>query len=237
MSPITGNIPRRAPRGARTFTLAVSSGLIAAALSGCATSPPPAVPGTVEVCSADQCGKAAERYSAEQLAQGLGHLLQMNDGAPLKLCGADPKTRECLDDDIGYFVLGGILPGRGSARSATMSQVQVDADARAVRYVMAMPMRFLGIDLSCADHDAVLTVQSPDAIQIVDSTYRCTWMVMGIMGASFSFAIDSIDFDKGRVGGRWKHSVAGTGNGRGQGYAVIEFPKALARDEQSVALK
>jgi len=237
MNRTTFNTRRRGPRGARTFTQALSSGLLAAALAGCATNPPPAVPGPVEVCAAGQCGKAQERYSAEQLAQGLGQLLQMNDGAALKLCAADTKTRECIADDIGYFVLGGILPGRGSARSATMSQVQVDAQARAVRYVMAMTMRFLGIDLSCSAHDAVLTVHTPDSIQIVDSSYRCTWLVMGIMGASFSFAIDSIDFDRGRIGGRWKHSVAGTGNGRGQGYAVIEFPKALGRDAQAVALR
>jgi hypothetical protein len=214
-------LPPERPARARR---ALWSTPVVLALAACASSPPPVPPTPVQVCADGRCGPAAERFSADQLAQRVGQMLAAHDGQRLALCEADPRTRECIGDDLGYFVLGGLLPGRGSADAARMSQVRFDPAARAVRYVMSMSMRFLGIGLSCADHDAALTVHSTDAVEIVDRDHRCTWMVVGIMNASFRLTVDSIDFDRGRIAGHWQHRVAGTGNGRGAGYAVIGLP-------------
>jgi hypothetical protein len=47
------------------------------------------------------------------------------------------------------------------------------------------------------------------------------------MSATFNFAVESIDLSHGQIGGDWSHAVKGTGNGRGSGYALLKFPKAM----------
>jgi hypothetical protein len=211
--------------------------IMAAGLAGCATNPLLHAAKPVLVCAAEECSEAGQRYSANQLLYALDRLFQANDGAGMKFCNSDPVSRICTDNDVGYFILGGIIPGRGSSSSGKVSQVKLDAENQSIRYVMAMNLWFLGIPLVCADHDAVLAVNSVYDVTITDNSYLCNWMVTGIMTASFSFVIDSIDFDQGRLGGYWKHGVTGTGNGRGQGYALIEFPKSMPRGENWLAQK
>lgn len=205
--------------------------MAAAGSAGCATTALPHETKPVRVCAADECSEAGQRYSAIQLLHALEQLFQANDGAGMKFCNSDSTARVCTDPDVGYFILGGFIPGRGSSSSGKVSQVKLDALNQSIRYVMAMNLRFMGIPLICADHNAVLAVNSVYDMTITDNAYLCNWMVMGIMTASFSFVIDSVDFDKGQLGGYWKHGVTGTGNGRGQGYALIEFPKSMPRGE------
>ncbi len=210
---------------------AVSLILLTAGLTGCATTSPLHEIKTIQVCAAKECSGASQRYSADQLLHALDQLFQANDGAGMKFCSSDPTTRVCTGNDVGYFVLGGILPGRGSSSSGKVRQVRLDAADQLIRYKMSMYLRFLGAPLVCAEHDAVLSVRSVHDIAITDTSYPCNWLVMGIMSASFSFVIDSIDFDKGQLGGYWKHGVTGTGYGRGHGYALIEFPNSMPRGE------
>jgi hypothetical protein len=179
------------------------------------------------LCAQQQCTAPDNRTAAAPVLAGLHRLMQRNEGQPLQLCEADPQTRACIQDDLGYFVLGGLLPGRGSANSAFISQVRLDADGHKLHYRMSMPMRYLGIGLSCDTHDATLSVTPPLRLYITDSDHGCTWMVVGIMKASFGFEVDTVDLERGRISGWWRHRVVGTGNGRGQGYAAIQFPKAL----------
>ena len=221
----------------RSFKSALPLVLLAAGLAGCATTQRPHEIKSVQVCAAGECSEAGQRYSATQMLHALDRLFQANDGAGMKFCSSDPTTRVCAGDDVGYFILGGFIPGRGSSSSGKVSQVKLDAENQSIRYVMSMYLRFLGIPLLCADHSAVLAVKSVTDMTITDNTYLCSWMVMGIMTASFSFVIDSVDFDRGRLGGYWKHGMTGTGNGRGQGYALIEFPKSMPRGENWPARK
>lgn len=220
---------------ARLPLLALSWMLLAAGLAGCATTQQLPAINTVRVCAGDECSETGQRYTTQQMLYALDRLFQANDGTGFKFCNSDPATHQCMAGDLGYFVLGGILPGRGSSSSGKVSQVKLDAANSSIRYVMSMNLRFLGLPLVCADHNAVLAVRSTNDIAITDSAYPCNWLVMGIMSASFSFVIDSVDFDKGQLGGYWKHGVTGTGNGRGRGYALIEFPKAMPRGENWLA--
>ena len=88
----------------------------------------------------------------------------------MKFCNSDPVTRICTDSDVGYFILGGIIPSRGSSSSGKVSQVKLDAESQSIRYVMSMCLRFLGIPLVCADHNAVLAVNSVYDMTITDNT-------------------------------------------------------------------
>ena len=209
--------------------------LLAAGLTGCATTQPSQEINTVRVCAAGECSETGQRYTTPQMLYALDRLFQANDGTGFKFCKSDPATHQCIAGDLGYFVLGGILPGRGTSSSGKVSQVKLDATNSSIRYVMSMDLRFLGLPLVCADHNAVLTVRSANDIAISDSPYPCNWLVMGVMRASFSFVIDSVDFDQGQLGGYWQHGVTGTGNGRGRGYALIQFPQAMPRGENWLA--
>ncbi len=237
---MTNQHPQASANQAAVRTVRFSVGvaslfLLAVGLTGCATTPRLNEIKSIQVCAAEECSEAEQRYSTGQLLHALDQLFQANDGTGMKFCNSDPVTRVCAGDDVGYFILGGFIPGRGSSSSGKVSQVKLDAINQSIRYVMAMNLRFLGIPLLCADHNAVLTVNSVHDVAITDNSYLCTWMVMGIMTASFSFAIDSIDFDKGQIGGYWKHGVTGTGNGRGHGYALIVFSKSMPRGENWLA--
>lgn len=222
---------------ARLSRPAVVPVLLVAVLAGCATASPPREIKSLQVCAAGECTDAGRHYSTDQMLRALDRLFQANDGAGMALCSADPETRVCTGDDVGYFVMGGILPGRGSSRSGKVSQVRLDAENRSIRYLMSMSLRFLGTPLVCADHGAVLAVNSATDIAMTDDAYLCNWMGVGIMTASFSFMIDSVDFDKGRLGGYWKHGVTGTGFGRGGGYALIRFPRSMPHGENWLAEK
>lgn len=197
------------------------------ALQGCGSLPPAPEIAAVRQCKAQACEDTSAQADAAQVLQGLYRLLQRNDGAPLQLCEADPKTGDCVQDDVGYFVLGGVLPGRGSASTATMSRVQLDEAQQRLQYRMAMSLRFLGGDVRCEEHDATLAVQSPSRIAIRVAEHGCNWMVVGIMKASFAFDVEAMDLERGRLSGWWRHGVTGTGNGQGQGYATIRFPNPL----------
>lgn len=229
-----GSLRHAAVSAVRRFVAGVLL-IMAAGLAGCATTPRSQEIKPVQVCAAGECSDAGQRYSATQMLHALDRLFQANDGAGMKFCSSDPATRVCTGDDVGYFILGGVIPGRGYSSAGKVSQVRLDAENQSIRYVMSMYLRFLGIPLVCADHNAVLAVNSVYDMTITDNTYLCNWMVMGVMTASFSFVIDSVDFDKGRLGGYWKHGVTGTGIGRGQGYALIEFPRSMPRGENWLA--
>jgi hypothetical protein len=89
--------------------------------------------------------------------------------------------------------------------------------------------------VACKATAATLSVHSPDEISLEFEPRFCAWMVVGTMSATFNFAVDSLDFNRGQIGGYWSHAVSGTGNGRGSGYAILQFPKAMPRGENWLA--
>lgn len=88
-----------------------------------------------------------------------------------------------------------------------------------------IPLTFIKTRVNCKDAAGTLSVESTDEISITTQSYYCNWMVVGNMAAKFSFVVNSVDLDNGQIGGYWKHSVTGTGNGSGSGYAILKFPK------------
>ena len=204
-------------------------------LAGCAGAPQLHEVTSVYVCAAEECGPAGQRFSADQMLRGLHKLFLANDGTTFKVCGSDPATRHCASEGVGYFVMGGPIPGIGSQISGAVREAKMDPTMQTIRYTMSSNLRFVGTPLACFDHPSTLTVRSPDEISIADEPYFCNWLGVGNMTTTFSFAVDSVDFDKGRIGGYWAHAVAGTGNGRGSGYALMEFAKPMPRGENWLA--
>ena len=79
------------------------------------------------------------------------------------------------------------------------------------------------------------SVDSPDEIFPEFRPYYRNWMVAGKMSATFNFAVESIDLSHGQISGYWSHAVNETGNGRGSGYVVLQFPKAMTGGEKRLA--
>lgn len=204
-------------------------------LAGCAGAPQLYEVKSVYVCAAEECGQAGQRYSSAQMLRALHKLIGANDGQEYKVCASDPKTRNCESEGVGYFVMGGPIPGRGAQNAGKMSSPALDMATQSVGYRMSSSLTFNGIPLACAEHDSKVIVRSADEIAIEDTPYFCNWLAVGNMTTTFSFAVEAVDLDRGRLGGYWAHAVAGTGNGRGSGYAVIQFPKGMPRGENWLA--
>lgn len=205
--------------------------LLTTLLAACASPPQLFEVKSVYMCAGEECGLAGQRASTGQMLRGLQRLFEANDGLEYKVCMSDIKTRNCQSEGLGYFVMGGPIPGRGAQTSGTFSKPKVDTTLQELTYVNHANLSFNGIPLVCVSHPGKITVRSSDEITLVDESYYCNWSAVGNMVATFNFVVESIDFDRGRIGGYWAHAVAGTGAGKGQGYGVISLPKGMPRTE------
>ena len=204
-------------------------------LSGCAAIPQQSNVKEVRVCGAEDCDTSGRKYSAGQLVAGFQQLLKANEGEKVTICSSDPKTRTCESVGICQFVLGGILPGNGCSQSMVFSEIAKDKQKDHINLKADMPLTFIWTPVACKATAATLSVHSPDEISLEFEPRFCAWMVVGTMSATFNFAVDSIDLNRGQVGGYWSHAVSGTGNGRGSGYAILQFPKAMPRGQNWLA--
>ena len=205
--------------------------LLSALLAGCASPPKVYKVESVYVCAAEECGQAAQNYGAEQMLSGLRQLFQANDGQEIKYCESDPKTRTCKSESVCHFVQGGPLPGLGCLRTSALGTPQFDSAEKHILLPISPHYTFYGIGLACGKHDVTITARSVDEIVWNEGKFYCNWMGAGNMVHTFSIAIESIDFDRGIIGGYWAHANTGTGNGSGSGYGVLILPKAMPRGE------
>lgn len=199
--------------------------------SGCASPPKLYKVESVYVCAAEECGQAAQHYGAEQMLVGLQRLLAANDGLELKICESDPKSRTCISKSACHFVQGGPFPGMGCMNSLTVTAPLLDNTEKRIRFQTNQNMTFLGVSLAVQAHGGTIAVPSVDEIAWVDESYYSNWLGVGNMTNTFSVAIESVDFDRGIIGGYWTHTNAGTGTGSGSGYGVLVLPKAMPRSE------
>lgn len=191
----------------------------------------------VHLCASGECGLAGKNRNASEMLNGIYQLLKHNEDKTFKICESNRSSRNCTKEGIGYFVMGGLVPGRGSASESKMTGVQVDPNNHTITatvssYLKFEPLFLVSAPMKCVDHQTTITVRSADEIVMIDKNYYCRWMILANMIASFNVAIDYVDLDKGRLGGYWKHAVAGIGvGGKGKGYSIFQFPVKMAKGE------
>ena len=127
--------------------------------------------------------------------------------------------------------MGGPIPGMGCGTGGRFKAVGLDTAGRRVTTTFTEHSTWNGVPNVCQDGDSAVTVTSADEVTVKHANYYCNWMGIGNMASTFVMAIDYIDLDKGRMGGYWAHAVVGTGGGRGTGYAIMQFPQAMKKDE------
>jgi hypothetical protein len=212
----------------KIFSLAfifVSLGLL---FTGCTNTKQQSTVKQIYVCSGNKCARAEQQYSANQLLTGFKELLRTNVDEQVPMCNADSKTRTCTSTKVCHFVLGGLLPGNGCSNHLIFSDINTDAQTTQLNMKTKMPLTFIGTPVQCTTAPSTLTVNSTNDISLQLKSHFCSWMVVGPMTAQLDFAVESINIDKGEVGGYWRHAVKGTGNGSGSGYLVLKFPKNIA---------
>ena len=182
----------------------------------------------IYLCSNEKCALADKQYSTEQLLQGFKELLQTNVDVEVPMCNADPKTRTCKSTKVCHLVLGGLLPGNGCSKNLIFSDINKDEQSTQLNMKTKMPLTFIGTPVQCTTAASTLSVNSTNDISLQLKSHFCSWMVVGAMTVQLDFAVESINLDKGEIGGYWKHTVRGTGNGNGSGYLVLKFPKNIA---------
>lgn len=182
----------------------------------------------IYLCSSEKCALADKQYSVEQLLQGFKELLQANANAEVPMCNADPKMRTCTSTKVCHFVLGGMLPGNGCSKYLIFSEITKDEQSTQLNMKAKMPLTFIGTPVQCASAASTFRVNSTSDVSMQLKPHFCSWMVVGAMKVQLNFTVESINLDKGEIGGYWEHSVTGTGNGSGSGYLLLQFPKNIA---------
>ena len=204
-------------------------------LTGCAGAPQVHEVKEVYLCAADECGPAGRRYSGAQVLQALYRLLKANEGKDYTICSSSPETRSCESEGVGYFVMGGPIPGYGHSGPVALHDIKLDSASQSLLSTAKGNIRWLGTPVLCAERKSTLLVRSANEITITDEPHYCTWMALGHMTITFSFAVETIDFDKGRLAGYWSHASAGIGVGKGSGYGVLQFPVSMPAGENWLA--
>lgn len=211
---------RLTPRSAALFS--------ALLLSACAGTPKLHQIKELYVCAEGDCTPASRRYDQRDLLDALAALLRANNNQEFRICESDPRTRSCLAVGASHFVMGGPIPGIGTAYAAKIWDVAAQPEQQRLVVQAQMFKRFIGTPVPCVAHEMVIAVRSVDEVVGEDSPHYCNWMGVGNMTATFNFAIETIDLERGVLAGYWAHALVGSGNGSGTGYAIWEFPKPVA---------
>ena len=195
-------------------------------LSGCAAASSGTLKSieTVEVCLNGECGPAGGRFSKEELVGGLLLMLKANENTQAVLCDTDPKTGECVRDDISFFVQGGPIPGVSTYSNAYLTQVGLDKKTFQIKYTMAATVTWIGTPVLCQDQYTEVTVSSVNDIFIESPSFACTWTAIP-HGWNFQYSVGAIDFDNSVISGNY--AIAGAGllvGGGGEGTFLMKFP-------------
>lgn len=209
--------------------------LAAALLAGCAGTPQQYSVKEVYVCAAEECGIAGHKYSSSEVLAGVRQLLRANSGQAATICESDPQTRSCVSVGACHFVQGGPIPGSGCGKAMTFSDIATDDKAGRLTMKAVMASTFIGLPVACVTAQGALSVQSASEITFELEPHYCNWMGVGNMTETFNFVLESVDLDRGQIGGYWNHAVVGIGSGSGSGYAIMKFPKGMPRGENWIA--
>ncbi len=197
-------------------------------LCSCATTTLPVIASTdVSICSTDRCVAAGPAYNRDAVLQDLHQLLLANEGLVVSMCEGDKTSRLCKSHHVCHFVLGGILPGNGCSKSLTFSNVEWQEASADISMQTKMPLTFIGTPVKCVIAPSTISVNTEDGIRLELQPHFCSWMVVGAMTAKLELSVESINIERGEIAGYWKHSVTGTGNGRGSGYLILKFSKNI----------
>lgn len=203
--------------------IALLCALAACTLTSCVSVAPLEKVGTTVLCVEGKCGNVTAARAADTLNQ-LRALFADGLTQEFKPCEARPGETRCQGDDLGLFVMGGPIPGRGALKGMTIMSAITSPDAKSVRLRVAMNETFIGTPIFCANADATLAVSAAGQVMLEVESHYCNWALVGNLLNTLSFVFDRIDLTTRTITGYYSIGVAGTGNGQGSGYTAFTVP-------------
>jgi len=178
----------------------------------------------VTVCLNGTCGPAAGKYSTDELTGSLFMMLKANENIEGVLCGSKPGSLECDGDAIGWFVQGGLMPGKATMKKPLLLQVGLDKESAQIEFDMDATVRWIGTPVFCTDGHTQFTNVSAEEISF-KSEFGCTWTAFPHVW-DLQYSVNHIDFDQSVLAG--KYAIAGAGAltlGGGKGNFILRLPR------------
>lgn len=206
----------------RTITRCVMGALFLA-LVGCVSVAPTDRVSWTSICEKGGCTQVSVSDAPVVLAK-LKTLFQDGLTKPTKICEASRDSQSCTDTDIGIFVMGGPIPGRGAMKELNFNSVSDSEVDHALVINVDTDLTFLGVPLMCSTGQGTIKVDPQGRIILEVDPHYCNWALVGSVFSTFSLVVDRVDIDKRVVSGYWSTAVAGVGNGKGSGYGMFSVP-------------
>lgn len=156
--------------------------------------------------------------------QAVAQLFGADTPYTVKLCEADPASKECKkdSDSISATGVGGLLfPLFLHVHGLKISRTRPSNDGLAI--AVAFDSTADGIPPICATADGKIISRDNKTASIQASNFYCNWMAVGNVLVNADLSIDRIDMKNKAFTGYYKLAFHGTGNVSGSGYykAVI----------------
>lgn len=183
-------------------------------------------PERVTLCGRDGCGPVSDAQARGRLLGSLHELFRSVKGRDVPLFSADPKTRTERKRGVSFFIQGGPIPGRSTLSALAVADVRyIDREKSEIKLEIKNRSTYVGIPVFCSERPAVITVTAEEA-RLSGSTF-CSWLGIGNGVFTLEWSIDSVDVEKGVVGGYWSMRGAGVPLvGGGSGYMIARFKDA-----------
>lgn len=162
--------------------------------------------------------------SQERGRQAVAQLFTSDAPYTVKLCEADPSSKQCKKDSesISATGVGGLfIPLVLHVHGIGISKEHPSADGLAMN--VAFESTADGIPPICASADGKIVLRDNDTALLQASNFYCNWMAVGNVLVNVDMSIDSVDLTNKIFTGYYKLVFHGTGNVSGSGYyrAVI----------------
>jgi len=203
--------------------LATRSIALLAMLTGCVSAPPVDRVQVTVLCSNRVC-TPIDANNATRSIQSIKKLIYDGLSREFTACEASGPNSPCTSNDLGMFVLGGPIPGRGALKAASFLSVTDGPVANSLNLRIALRETFIGTPLVCSHADGTLTLSGAGKVVLEFAPHYCNWALVGNVFTSFSMVIDRIDLNDRLVTGYYSLATTGTGNGAGSGYAALRIP-------------
>jgi hypothetical protein len=155
----------------------------------------------------------------EDARQAVAQLFGSDTPYDVKLCEADPSSKECKQDNEGISAtgVGGLfLPLVLHVSGMRVSQERQSADGLAIDASFASNAD--GIPPICATAHGTVISRDNDTASIKIGNFYCNWMVVGNVLANLDLSIDGIRLQDKSFTGYYRLAFHGTGNVAGSGY-------------------
>lgn len=203
--------------------ISISCTALLALLAGCVSAPPVDRVQVTVLCSNRVC-TPIDANNATRSIQSIKKLIYDGLSREFSVCDTSGPNSPCTSNDLGMFVLGGPIPGRGALKSASFLSVTDGPVANSLNLRIALRETFIGTPLVCSHADGTLTLSGSGKVVLEFAPHYCNWALVGNVFTSFSMVIDRIDLNDRLVTGYYSLATTGTGNGAGSGYAALRIP-------------